>query len=237
MQPIPTLKHPENWQTIAIEESEEPLVQVSKLKGNKIFAKPMYHLQNIPGSLNECYVRKEVAERLIKAANNLPSGITLLVYDGYRPFIVQKYLYDKYYERIKKEHSALPEDELNELVKQFVSMPSDSSAAPSTHLTGGAVDVTLADRDGRELKLGTVFDDFTEAAHTRYFEDKLENGENLSKEEQEFLENRRLLFHTLTSCGFVNFPNEWWHFDFGNQWWASITGNTKAKYSVGKLSV
>lgn len=51
-------------------------------------------------------------------------------------------------------------------------------------------------------------DDFSDKATTRYFEEKIERGEGLSDNERIILNNRRLLFHTLTATGFTNYPDE-----------------------------
>ena len=48
--------------------------------------------------------------------------------------------------------------------------PSRSHLAPPPHLTGGAVDLTLGDGDGRPLDLGTDFDAFVPEAGARALE-------------------------------------------------------------------
>jgi D-alanyl-D-alanine dipeptidase len=83
--------------------------------------------------------------------------------------------------------------------------------------------------------MGTEFDHFGTKAATRYFEEKLERSENLSIDEAEALDNRRLLYHIMTSQGFTNYLEEWWHFDFGDQFWGKISGK-RSVYS-GRESV
>lgn len=34
-------------------------------------------------------------------------------------------------------------------------------------------------------------------------------------------------------AGFINYPEEWWHFDYGNQFWAKLAGK-KAIYGAAK---
>ena len=65
---------------------------------------------------------------------------------------------------------------------------------------------------------------------TLYYEELVQKGTDLSSQEKSFLDYRRLLFHTLIDVGFVNYPEEWWHFDYGNQWWASIKNKEEAKF-------
>ena len=78
------------------------------------------------------------------------------------------------------------------------------------------------------LDMGTAFDSATspEKTETRYYEKKIEAGEKLSANEIEQLNNRRLLYNAMTRAGFSNYPDEWWHFDFGNQFDAIRTGRT-----------
>ena len=47
------------------------------------------------------------------------------------------------------------------------------------------------------------------------------------------LGNRRLLYHVMVSAGFTNYPDEWWHFDYGNQNWALMSGRKAAVYGRG----
>jgi D-alanyl-D-alanine dipeptidase len=70
--------------------------------------------------------------------------------------------------------------------------------------------------------MGTEFDAFEDNAQTRYFENMIAQGQRLSPKEETAAENRRLLFHVLTSVGFTNHLEEWWHYDFGNQFWGCI---------------
>lgn len=38
----------------------------------------------------------------------------------------------------------------------------------------------------------------------------------------------------MTQAGFTNYPEVWWHYDFGNQFWGKITGE-KAKYGLADI--
>jgi D-alanyl-D-alanine dipeptidase len=68
--------------------------------------------------------------------------------------------------------------------------------------------------------MGAAFDETTPRSYTRYLEKKLEDEEILKAEQKVALKNRRILYHAMTEAGFTNFPNEWWHFNYGNQPWA-----------------
>jgi D-alanyl-D-alanine dipeptidase len=71
--------------------------------------------------------------------------------------------------------------------------------------------------------MGTGFDDFSDCAMTRTYE-VLQEQRPLTEQELEFLGNRRLLVHLMAQAGFMNYPEEWWHYDFGNLRSAAQTG-------------
>ena len=72
---------------------------------------------------------------------------------------------------------------------QYLAHPSRGSI----HSFGMAVDITLVDAHGRELDMGTPFDDLTERSHP-VLEPQL-----------------------LASAGWQGITREWWHFDFGDR--------------------
>lgn len=73
------------------------------------------------------------------------------------------------------------------------------------------------------VNMGTAFDEVSPATETRYYEEKAARGK-LTAEEKEILDNRRLLVNALEKAGLSNYPEEWWHYDFGNQFAAARTG-------------
>jgi len=79
---------------------------------------------------------------------------------------------------------------------------------------------------GLPLDMGTDFDSFEIMAQTAYFK-RVQGGEEVHQ-------NRRLLYIVMTQAGFTNYPEEWWHYDFGNQFWGKITGE-KAKYGFADI--
>ena len=211
--PIPCHIQPDSMY-IPIIPAEDNLVCISDTLCDIMLFQPKYFEQNIPGSTNKIYVRKTIANMLLEVAQSLPHGYKLKIYDAWRPYAVQKALFDDYYHRLAQ----LPENqdkstaELIEETMRFVSFPSEDPDQPFVHSTGGAVDLTLVDADGNELNMGTTFDDFTEAANTAYFE----NSSNY-----EVRNNRRILYNAMLSAGFTNYPAEWWHYDFGDRFWAA----------------
>ncbi|WP_375434465.1 M15 family metallopeptidase [uncultured Hymenobacter sp.] len=89
----------------------------------------------------------------------------------------------------------------------------ETYAAPpwrgSRHNRGCSVDVALVDARGQPLLMPTAFDDLTPAAHAAY--------EPVTVEARR---NRALLLETMAAFSFVNYPAEWWHFDFAR--WAEF---------------
>jgi len=73
------------------------------------------------------------------------------------------------------------------------------------------------------LDMGTAFDQVSPETSTRFYEEKQETG-SLNSEDEARLHNRRLLVNAMHTAGFNNYPEEWWHFDFGNQFAAKRTG-------------
>ena len=86
-------------------------------------------------------------------------------------------------------------------------------ARRSIHSFGMAVDLTLLDAQGRELDMGTGFDDTTELSHPA-LEDHLA-AQGLLRSEH--LRHRALLRHAMQHGGWQGIATEWWHFDFGDR--------------------
>lgn len=70
----------------------------------------------------------------------------------------------------------------------------------SNHTRGIAIDLTLIDKSGTELPMGTPFDDFTEMSH---------HSAILPQNEAS---NRFLLLGIMMSAGWDFYMNEWWHY-------------------------
>jgi len=129
-----------------------------------------------------CLLRPEVARAIVRAHRELQKkGLGLKMFDCYRPRPVQQKLWDK-----------LPDP-------HYVANPQKGSM----HNRGVAVDLTIVDKNGRELNMGTPFDYFGEKAHSDYagFPDSI-------------LANRRLLKKTMYRAGFKPIRTEWWHYSW-----------------------
>ena len=200
---------------------DDQLVSALDFFSGEIKVKPIYFMQELPGTENDCKIRLRVAEKLCIALKSLPRGLTFMIFDSYRTVKTQQALYDNYCRKLRDEHPQWSEEILEKEVIKFVSKPSFDENNPFVHNTGGAIDLTLYDkRNSRELIMGTVFDDFSSRATTCYFEDIA-----WGTEAKEIRNNRRLLYWCMIKAGFTNLPTEWWHYDFGDKFWSFYTGN------------
>lgn len=214
--PIPDLPVPD-WQAIShipIRESGEAFQAISL--SPQICTWPAYFKMGIAHTLPECYIREGVYLRLLEASRYLPDHLTMVVLDGWRPFKVQQFLYETFLSLLDEAHPDWDETQRIAQARQLVSPPSTDPKAPSPHITGGSIDVTLMDCDGRLLNMGTLFDEASPLA----FSAALEGREDLTTSQQEARDHRRLLYHAMRQAGFTNLPTEWWHYDYGNQMWA-----------------
>lgn len=209
---------------------QERLVDVIE---HGIAAVPYYHIadgsnapyeRRIEGSMSRVLCRSGLVPMLHRANELLADqGCELVVYDAYRPIETQKGLWSWALSKFTRENPDLANAEVVELTSQYSSDPrrfdpADSSTWP-THSTGGSVDVMLQSLgDGAVLDLGAAFDDLGPVAHTDHLERSVICGE--IEPNTSALLNRRLLYYAMTQAGFVNYPAEFWHYDFGNQMYA-----------------
>jgi D-alanyl-D-alanine dipeptidase len=131
---------------------------------------------------NTVWFRHKVAVDLVKAQKIFrEKGYRIKIFDGYRPISVQWRLW-----------KASPK-------KGYVSHPSKGMRM---HNRGAAIDMTLVDKDGKELDMGTPYDFFGKEAHLNYPHNATIQA------------NRKLLKTVMQQVGFKAISNEWWHFDY-----------------------
>lgn len=206
-----------DWEAIpAPQECGEPLVDPTLLSPRITYG-AAYLRQGLPGAEETCLVRKAMAIRLKQAADKLPEGYGIYIFDSLRSLTVQKALYDQYRQTAAQEHPDLDSDALDNLIDEFVALPVKRLDRPSPHATGGAVDLTLC-RDGQLLDMGTGFDDFTALAHTDALERDCPPALEAARQ------NRRILYWLMDSVGLVNYSSEWWHYAYGERQWAAREG-------------
>ena len=209
MRPIPEIGEPERYTSVCF--LPESFIE---LKSNEAFDVCMqYPLLGFDNAESQCFVRREVYEKLLEATKLLPEGYRFRILDAWRPFLLQRELYEKYSEDIINEFELenCSEVQKKTVISKFVSDPVCDREIPPVHTTGGAVDLTIIDGNGMELDMGSRFDEFTDRTYTAFYErEKLES----------IRDNRRLLYHIMTGVGFTNLPSEWWHYDYGDRFWA-----------------
>lgn len=207
----------EGWKSFPIEECHQPLVSLNNLEGShSIKVLPMYSKLGIQQASTQLYLRQEATDRLIQASKNLPAGYSFVIFDSYRPIVVQQEIFSRFKDELRKSHQEINENELNSMTEVYVSLPSRDPLKPSPHSTGGAIDLSIANEKQELLEMGADWDSFDIKSQTAYF--RLLNGT--------YHQNRRLLYQLMTGVGYTNYPEEWWHYDFGNQFWARIVTRT-----------
>lgn len=210
---------------IQLQEVCEEFVDIVSYSNGEIKVDMQYAKAGIPFATQRAYLRKTVAKKLMEAKKMLPRGYTFLIFDAWRPYQVQRYLFDGYCRDIVSNSSvAMSEEEVVKKACEFVSFPDKSKRVSYVHSTGGAVDLTILDANGQMLDMGTGFDEFSPKSYTVWYE---QNGLN-----QQIQNNRRLLHNVLCGCGFTNYPAEWWHYDFGDCFWAFYTGKDAIYSSI-----
>lgn len=170
------------------------------------------------------HARREIGTRLSRAQQSLPAGVRLLVKECHRPMWVQKLSWDGYGDFLRRKYPAWTDERVDE-ENSKLNAPLD--VAP--HTTGGAVDLTLMDGDGRWLEMGTEFNAAPLETENATFTEAL----NVNARARE---NRRLLVAAMGAAGFVNYPTEWWHWSYGDKYWALLTGATHAIYDSQELA-
>lgn len=148
---------------------------------NKNFTKQRMY----PKGTAHTFLRLPAARALNGVQHDLNAkGYGLKIWDAYRPYSVTV----AFWELIKDE--------------RYVADPKKGSG----HNRGIAVDLTIIElKTGKELDMGTGFDNFTDTAHHDF--------QQLSRT---ILENRMLLKTTMEKFGFMSFASEWWHYSLPN---------------------
>lgn len=136
-----------------------------------------------PAKTAVTFLRYPVAEALQKVQTELATkALGLKVYDAYRPYSVTV----KFWELVHDE--------------RFVANPKNGSG----HNRGVAIDITLIElKTGKELNMGTGFDNFSDTAH-----------QGFASLPADVLENRKLLKTTMEKYGFKPYADEWWHYSW-----------------------
>ena len=162
------------------------------------YATPMNFIGEDMYSPHDCgWLHRDAADALRLAVDALAArrgDVRLQVLDALRPQRVQ--------ERMWAALAGTP-------LTQYLANP----LRGSIHSFGMAVDVTLADANGRELDMGTAFDDLSERSHPALEAGHLARGELTDAH----ISNRMLLREAMNAAGWRGINSEWWHFDAGDR--------------------
>ena len=153
--------------------------------------------RDLYGTLDCAWLHRDAAAAVERAAARLAEtapGHRLLLLDALRPHRVQIELWNHL------DGTGL---------RRYVADP----ARGSIHSFGMAIDATLLDAAGRELDMGTGFDEMTELSHPELEAHHLASGALGAGQHR----NRTLLRDTLADAGFRGIANEWWHFALGDR--------------------
>jgi D-alanyl-D-alanine dipeptidase len=201
---------------VPVEENGEPLVDVR----DRLLVDERKNEDSLGA---EVHLREGVLARLIEAEALLPGGLRLLFVEGYRPPALQRQYFASYTDALRAAHPDWSADRVRTAASRYVSPP---EIAP--HSAGAAVDLTLADADGRELDLGTAMNANPEESDGACYT----GAGNISEEARA---NRAVLGGALSAAGLVNYPTEWWHWSYGDRYWALETGAPAALYGPREL--
>jgi D-alanyl-D-alanine dipeptidase len=175
----------------SVSDAEDPIVEVAPLVPGLVVELAYATPRNIAGRAlypkdATCRLRKSVAERLALAAKKV-APLRLVAWDCFRPHEAQLALW-----RAHPQAGAVAD-------------PSRGSL----HERGVAVDLGLADEEGRLLPLPTPFDEFGPRA---FADAELPDGPARRY--------REVLKSALYQAGFRVNPKEWWHFSrlYGWRW-------------------
>ncbi|HWZ55719.1 MAG TPA: M15 family metallopeptidase [Verrucomicrobiae bacterium] len=149
--------------------------------------------KNIYGDFHQCLLHEIAAGKFRQAARALEQerpGWKFLIFDCLRPRSLQEMLYAAVKGTARQPYVADPR-------------------TGSLHNFGFAIDLSLEDETGRELDMGTPFDDFTALSRPDQERENKEEGK-LSTEQ---LEHRSILRNVMLKAGFIQLPIEWWHYD------------------------
>ncbi|MCV6612052.1 MAG: M15 family metallopeptidase [Amphritea sp.] len=206
---------------VPIEECFEHLVDIRAKPGLQFGPPP-----ECPETVHDYTLMREgVYMRLCRAQKLLPDGIFIRVYEAYRSLEVQQMLFGQEQARVRERQPELCEDDVFVEATRLVSAvqyPDGSNNIPP-HNTGAAVDIELVNWAGHPLDFGMDIHRWTEVDPDLCLTD----AQGLT---QRARDNRQLLAAVMTEAGFVNYPEEWWHFSYGDRFWAYTTGHSHAIY-------
>ena len=188
---------------VKISDSGEPMINIKNC--TTLFFAPDLIVRD------KICVRQGVYNRLLDVAKHLPPEYGLKIMSAHRTISEQTDLWNRKMAETKAKHPNASDTELIAINRRLVAQPHHGFGG---HQTGGAVDVTLCDKNGNDIGLGKWLCDTP----------------NIAPKKQKKL--RHVLKHAMCSAGFVNYPAEWWHFCYGDRMWAAYKKRSKCCYGL-----
>lgn len=184
------VKNADDYRKLFLNDSLQKMVEVkskivSVLYDLKYATKNNFTGRKLYSQGSVTYLRLPAVQALARVQHELLNkGYSLKIFDAYRPYSITRKMWD------------LIRDE------RYVANPAKGSG----HNRGLAVDLTIIDLNtGKELNMGTPFDNFTDSAH-----------HNFMQLPEATLSNRKLLKETMLKHGFNALETEWWHYSWPN---------------------
>lgn len=215
------------YKLIPIQDCREPLVEIPPQIPRET-PHPYLKLAAPYGDRSPYWLRQGVLEKLLLAQAKLDQiqpDWNIQIFDAYRPIAVQQYMVNYTFEQMLQAEnlsaSLLSPDQHQALLQEvyrFWAEPSLDPKTPPPHSTGAALDVTLVDQAGLPVKMGSPIDEMSPRSYPDHYV-MLESASEPASA-QTFHQNRLLLRQAMTSAGFEQHPQEWWHFSWGDQLWA-----------------
>jgi D-alanyl-D-alanine dipeptidase len=199
---------------VRIVECGEPLVE---------FLRVCPDLHMLPSRFRyrrEVMLRESVANMLCRANALLPKGYRLGIIEGWRAPHIQQRLYLWSWNRFRDRHPDWSEVKLKRTVNRFTAPM--NQRVPPPHTTGGAVDLLLADREGKALDHLSPYERFDPRGYPM-------DAPNLTEEARR---HRQILADVLNEVGLTNYPSEYWHWSYGDQGWAYRGHHSHAIYGA-----
>lgn len=194
-------------------------IHLKEKKGEFLFLPKIIKKNNIKiiyKDKKNSFLRKEVAEKLIKVAKIFnKKGFILSLESSYRSLDEQKRRFIKRYKEMKRKFPKKTKVELLQLSNIY------TGGIPilSAHTAGAAVDVTLLNKKGKLLNFGASYrhGDIESVTEYPYLPKKI-------------IENRKILKKGMEKYGFVNYPFEYWHYSIGDVCATYLSKKKYAKY-------
>jgi D-alanyl-D-alanine dipeptidase len=149
---------------------------------------------------SKCFLRTAAAEALARVERDLrKDGYRLRLWDCYRPAraVASFVRWARDLSDTRTQAAHYPNLGKDKLLGEYI-------APISGHSRGATVDLTLMRCEGKQctpLDMGTAFDFFDPRAHTG------DPGIDATQRA-----NRQHLLRAMAEEGFVNYPQEWWHY-------------------------